>query len=144
MPSVCFYFQVHQPFRLKRYSYFNTSQRYDYFDEEKNRQILQKVAHKCYLPTNQLMLRLINRFEGKFKISYAVTGVAIEQMERYCPEALQSFVDLAKTGCVEFIGETYYHSLAAVFNPQEFKEQVSKHARLMRGLFGQDPKIFRN
>lgn len=144
MPSVCFYFQVHQPFRLRRYSYFHSSQQYDYFDEEKNKQILQKVAHKCYLPTNRLMLKLIDRFQGRFKISYAVTGVAIEQMERYCPEALQTFIDLSKTGCVEFVGETYYHSLAALYDPEDFKEQVKKHGRLMRGLFGQSPAVFRN
>lgn len=144
MPSVCFYFQVHQPYRLRRYSFFDVGRKHDYFDQDKNRTILQKVAQKCYLPTNELMLRLIRRYNGEFRISYSVTGVAIEQMREYCPEALQSFVELAKTGCVEFLDETYYHSLAALYDPEEFKIQVAEHARAMQQLFGQTPRIFRN
>lgn len=144
MPSVNFYFQVHQPYRLKRYSYFHISRDHEYFDEQKNSQILRKVAEKCYLPTNRKMLELIKRHDGRFKISYSVTGVAIQQMRDYCPEALQSFVDLAETGCVEFIGETYYHSLSAVYNADEFRQQVAKHSLLINDLFGQTPKVFRN
>ncbi len=144
MPSVCFYFQVHQPYRLRHYSFFDVDRRHDYFDEEKNKQILLKVAHKCYLPTNKLMLELVKRFQGAFRISYAVTGVALEQMRAYCPEAFDSFVALAETGCVEFLGETYYHSLAAVFDEVEFREQVKLHAALMKEYFGQEPTVFRN
>ena len=144
MPSVCFYFQVHQPYRLKRYSYFHKGHDHEYFDDAKNKQILQKVANKCYLPTNKKILDLIRRFDGKFKVAYSITGVAIDQMKSYCPEALQSFVDLAETGCVEFLGETYYHSLAAVYDPEEFRAQVKKHDALMQELFGQSPKVFRD
>ncbi len=144
MPSVCFYFQVHQPYRLKRYSYFAAGHDHDYFDEIRNRQVMNKVAEKCYLPTNRKMLELINRFDGRFKIAYSVTGTAIDQMKEYSPEVLQSFVDLAKTGCVEFLGETYYHSLASVYDVADFKEQVTKHGALMKELFGQTPKVFRN
>lgn len=144
MPSVCFYFQVHQPYRLRRYSYFDIGKRHEYFDDDKNRLILQKVAQKCYLPTNRMMLDLIKRHEGAFKISYSITGVAIDQMRAYCPEALESFVELSKTGCVEFLGETYYHSLAALYDISEFKQQVQQHERLMTELFGQKPTVFRN
>lgn len=144
MPSVCFYFQVHQPYRLKRYSYLHVSREHSYFDDEKNGQILRKVADKCYLPTNRLMLELIKRYEGAFRISYSITGVAIEQMKKYSPETLDSFVELADTGCVEFIGETYYHSLAAVYDREEFKEQVGQQMDLMQKLFGQKPQVFRD
>jgi len=144
MPSVSLYFQVHQPFRLRRFSYFDQSAEQDYFDDKKNGDILRKVANKCYLPTNDTILRLIDQTEGKFRVSYSVTGVAIEQFERYSPETLESFQRLARTGCVEFIGETYYHSLAALYDLEEFDAQVTMHRRRMLELFGQTPKVFRN
>ena len=101
--KVCFYFQVHQPWRLRHYSFFDIGQQSSYQDEQKNGDILRKVAHKCYLPANQLMLNLIKQHEGRFKISYSVTGTVIEQFKRYSPEALDSFKRLADTGCVEFL-----------------------------------------
>lgn len=144
MSSVCFYFQVHQPFRLKNYTAFDVGRDHFYLDEHANRQILLKVAHKCYLPTNRVILDLIRRFNGKFKVAYSITGVALEQMYAYCPEVVDSFLDLAKTGCVEFLGETYYHSLAAIFDPYEFSQQVKQHEELMVNLFGKKPRVFRN
>ena len=118
MPSVCFYFQVHQPFRLRRYSIFDKGQ--NYFDEYKNGEICRKIAHKCYLPANRLMLELIRKLEGRFKLAYSLTGVVLDQFERYTPEVLESFQQLAQTGCVEFLTETYYHSLAFIYSRQEF------------------------
>jgi alpha-amylase len=144
VPSVCFYFQVHQPFRLKNYSYFHIGKDHAYFDESQNREIMKKVATKCYLPANKLMLELIQRHEGAFKISYSITGVAIEQMMRYSPETLESFVELSKTGCVEFLAETYHHSLASLYNIDEFKQQVTAHTHLIQKLFNQTPSVFRN
>ncbi|MCO6430751.1 MAG: glycoside hydrolase family 57 protein [Deltaproteobacteria bacterium] len=144
MSSVVFYFQVHQPFRLRRYSYFESTRNPFYFDDDKNRQILEKVAHKCYLPTNDLILKLIKRGEGRFKVSYSITGVAIEQMRNYCSPALESFVKLAETGCVEFLAETYYHSLASIHDSNEFLQQITLHSDLIHDLFGQKPSVFRN
>jgi len=142
MASVVFYFQVHQPFRLRRYSIFDTDS--NYFDDRSNEDICQKVARKCYLPSNDLMLELIDRFEGKFRISYSVTGTIIEQFRKWCPEAIDSFVKLAETGCVEFISETFFHSLAFLYNREEFVAQTEKHSKLIEELFGQKPRIFRN
>jgi len=144
MKSLCFYFQVHQPFRLRKYQIFDIGKSTAYFDDAKNQQILQKVANKCYLPTNNLMLSLIEQFEGKFKIAYSISGVAIEQFEQYCPEVLESFMDLADTGCVEFLDETYYHSLAWLNSKSEFRHQILQHRRLMKSLFNCEPKVFRN
>src|SRR5438105_5029398 len=110
MPSVCFYFQVHQPFRLRRYSVFDPDRHY--FDEFKNAEIVRKVGHKCYLPANRMMLDTIRMHEGRFRIAYSVTGVALEQFQKYAPEVLETFVELNKTGCVEFLDETYYHSMS--------------------------------
>lgn len=144
MPSVCFYFQVHQPYRLKPFSYFDSSVELDYFDEEQNRAIMQKVAEKCYLPANQLMLELIRKHQGAFRIAYSITGVALEQMEKYTPRVIESFQALAETGCIEFLGETYYHSLAALYDRTEFVAQLEQHANLTRELFGMSPQVLRN
>ncbi len=142
MASVVFYFQVHQPFRLRRYSIFDSD--CNYFDNYKNEQICKKVAEKCYLPANQAMLDLVRMHEGRFRISYSLTGTVIEQFRQYAPNVLDSFVALAETGCVEFISETYYHSLAFLYSREEFIEQTSLHAKLMEDLFGQKPRVFRN
>ncbi len=144
MPSVCFYFQVHQPFRLKRYSFFDIGKDHFYEDDEKNRQILDKVSEKCYLKTNRKMLELINRHKGKFKIAYSISGTAIEQFEKYRPDVLQSFVDLSKTGQVEFLSETYYHSLSFIYSKTEFRRQIDMHREKIQQHFGQTPKVFRN
>ena len=142
MASVCFYFQVHQPSRLRRYSIFDTES--NYFDDYKNAQICRKVAHKCYLPANRLMLKLIDRHEGRFKISYSITGTVLEQLEAYAPEVLSTFQALAQTGCVEFLCESYYHSLAFLYSKTEFAQQVRMHQQRTEELFGQKPKVFRN
>ena len=145
MISVCFYFQVHQPMRLnKDYSFFDMGVNHHYRDEAANREILLKVANKCYLPANRMMLDLINEFRGDFRISYAITGVAMEQFQEFCPEVLDSFRELADTGCVEFIGETHYHSLAFLFSREEFRRQVRMHARILKEFFGAKPVTFRN
>ncbi len=144
MPAVCFYFQVHQPYRLKDLRIRHMDCEHPaYFDEEKNRQIFRKVAEKCYLPTNKLMLDLLNRHKD-FHIAYSLSGVFLDQCKEYGPDVLASFQELAKTGKVEFLAETYYHSLSAVASIGEFAEQVGMHVRAMEELFGQTPRTFRN
>jgi alpha-amylase len=142
MPSVCFYFQVHQPLRLRHYTVFDKSS--TYFDDYKNAFICRKVANKCYLPANRLLLDLIGRFEGRFKVSYSITGVLLEQLQHFSPEVISTFDALAETGCVEFLAETYYHSLSFLYSRSEFVEQVQKHVETIHSLFGQRPRIFRN
>ncbi len=142
MPSVCFYFQVHQPFRLRHYTVFDHTPRY--FDEFKNASICRKVANKCYLPSNRLLLDTIRRYEGRFKVAFSITGVIMEQFQKYCPEVMSTFDALAQTGCVEFLAETYYHSLSFLYSHDEFIEQVNKHRELISRLYGQQPRVFRN
>ncbi|MGH7286545.1 MAG: glycoside hydrolase family 57 protein [Myxococcota bacterium] len=144
MPDVCFYFQVHQPFRLNRYGVFDIGKSQDYFDDRANQAILEKVANKCYRPMNALLRELIERHAGGFRISFSVTGTALEQMERWTPDVVESFQALAKTGCVEFLGETFHHSLAGVAHPHEFGRQVALHTQKIEALFGQTPRVFRN
>lgn len=144
MPSICFYFQVHQPKRLRKYTIFDINRSHFYEADDANSEIFHKVANKCYLPTNKLMLDLINRFQGNFKISYSISGVAIEQMKRYNPEVLDSFKRLVDTGCVELISETYYHSLAFLYSTNEFERQIQKHKELIEREFGYKTQTFRN
>ncbi|MBN1341281.1 MAG: glycoside hydrolase family 57 protein [Phycisphaerae bacterium] len=142
MASICFYFHVHQPFRLRRYSVFDSES--NYFWDFKNREILHKVAHKCYLPANQVLLDLIRKHNGRFKVAFSVTGVILDQMEQWAPEVLDSFVELARTDCVEFVAETYYHSLAFLYSRDDFAAQVELQRQRLKDLFGHEPKVFRN
>ncbi|MBU4486071.1 MAG: glycoside hydrolase family 57 protein [Candidatus Delongbacteria bacterium] len=144
MINLVFYFQVHQPYRIRNFSVLDIGKGKDYFDDELNGEIMRKVAKKCYLPTNKLLLDLIDKYEGKFRIAYSITGTAIEQFKKYAPEVLYSFRDLAKTNCVEFLGETYYHSLAFLYDKNEFLEQTRMHKETIQKEFGFSPITFRN
>jgi alpha-amylase len=142
MASVSFYFQVHQPYRLRRFSIFERGA--DYFDERVNRELLAKIAAKCYLPANAVLYELIQRYEGRFRVAFSLTGVLLEQLRQYAPQVLKSFQRLAETGAVEFLSETYYHSLAFLYSRDEFAAQVRLHQALIEELFGQTPTVFRN
>ena len=142
--SICLYFQVHQPTRLRLYRFFDIGKDSHYYDDFANRTILRRVAQKCYLPMNQLMLELIGQNKGKFKIAYSISGSALDQFQRFAPEVIESFKALAATGRVEFLAETYYHSLASLASESEFRHQVEKHAAKIEELFGVKPVTFRN
>ncbi len=144
MLNIVFYFQVHQPYRLRHLNVMDIGSDESYFDDKLNYKVMRKVADKCYLPTNKLMLELIKKHKGKFKIAYSISGISINQFKEYYPEVLDSFKALAETGCVEFIGETYYHSLSFLYNKDEFLEQVDMHTKLIEEEFGQTPTTFRN
>ena len=142
--SICLYFQVHQPTRLRLYRFFDIGKDSHYYDDFANRTILRRVAQKCYLPMNQLMLDLIGQYKGKFKIAYSISGSALDQFQRFAPEVIDSFKALAATGRVEFLAETYNHSLASLGSESEFRHQVAKHAAKIEELFGVQPVTFRN
>ena len=144
MKTVCLYFQVHQPWRLKKYRFFNMGKDHNYLDDLMNRSIMQKVARQCYLPMNALLLKLIRENKGKFRCSFSITGIAIEQFRAFAPEVLDSFKELAATGCVEFLAETYSHSLASLASKEDFTEQVKLHTNLIKKEFGVKPTAFRN
>ncbi len=142
MAAVCFYFQVHQPRRLRRYSVFDAGT--DYFDEHRNHEILDKVTNKCYEPATRLLLNLVREWDGRFKVAFSITGCAIEQFKQNRPELIKLFQELAATGCVEFLAETYHHSLAFLYSRDEFNEQLRLHEAMVSELFGQTPQVFRN
>lgn len=143
-PSICLYFQVHQPDRLRQYRFFDIGKDSYYYDDFANRTIVRRVADRCYLPMNNLLMELISKYGKKFKVTFSITGSVIEQLEQYAPDALESFRRLADTGCVEFLAETYTHTLASLFSKEEFEKQVKLHAAMINKYFGKKPKCFRN
>ena len=142
--SICLYFQVHQPTRLRLYRFFDIGKDSHYYDDFTNRTIMRRVSQKCYLPMNAILLELIKKYNGQFKVAFSISGSALEQFERYCPEVIDSFKSLAATGNVEFLAETYFHSLASLASYSEFEHQVSKHKAAIERLFGVTPTAFRN
>ena len=144
MKTICFYFQIHQPFRLKRYRFFDIGNDHYYYDDFNNEEIMHRIAHRSYIPANYTLLEMIKNSNGKFKIAFSISGVALEQFEIYVPEFIDSMKELAKTGCVEFLSETYAHSLASLKDPEEFVNQVKAHDDKIEMLFGLRPKVFRN
>ena len=144
MKTICLYFQVHQPFRLRQYRFFDIGNNDYYYDDYNNDKILSRIAKNCYLPTNELLLNLIKKYKGKFRIAFSISGTAIDQFSIYAPEVIESFQRLAATGCVEFLAETYSHSLAALKDQDEFINQVNAHSKKIQNLFGLCPEVFRN
>ncbi|WP_302988233.1 glycoside hydrolase family 57 protein [uncultured Muribaculum sp.] len=144
MKAVCFYFQIHQPFRLKRYRFFDIGNDHYYYDDYSNEEIITRVAHKSYIPAAETLLRMIQESKGAFRCALSISGTALEQCEQYVPEFIDLLKKLAETGKVEFLAETYAHSLSSLTDPEEFREQVKFHDAKIYELFGQRPKVFRN
>lgn len=142
--QICLYFQVHQPYRLRTYRFFEIGKKHYYYDDFTNRMIMRRVAEKCYLPMNALLMRQIAKWGGRLKLAFSFSGMAIEQMQQYAPDVLDSFRSLVATGNVEVLSETYAHSLASLDDFAEFKRQVLSHKKLMKETFGVVPKTFRN
>jgi len=145
MTSVCVYFQAHQPFRLKRFWPDDKSGFFRYFDERSNREIFERVAQKCYIPANKLLLNSLDEYKGEFRFSYSITGTLLEQCELWGKDVLESFRQMAETGAVEFLDETFYHSLSSLFEDKgEFIEEIKEHREHMHDLLGVKPQVFRN
>ena len=143
--SICIYFQIHHPERLRKYQFFDIGKKHNYFDNYANRSELEDLAENCYLPANALLLDLIKKYEGKFKVALSISGSAIDQLEMHTPEVIRSFQELAQTGQVEFLAETYSHSLASLSeDTDEFELQVKRHSAAIKELFGKKPVTFRN
>lgn len=144
MPAVCLCYVVHEPYRLRHYTVFDMGQSSIYEDDNKNFDSLLHTARVCYLPMNDLMLRLIRRYGKDFRFTMCISGTALDQFEQYAPEVLDSFKALADTGCVEFAAETMPHSFAFLYSREEFIRQTEDHAKRIKRLFGKKPTTFRN
>ncbi|MFT4177524.1 MAG: glycoside hydrolase family 57 protein [Luteolibacter sp.] len=144
MPDICLYFQVHQPNRLSAYDFFRIGDHASYEDDTLNEAILNKVSENCYLPANRLFKQLIKENDGRFRLALSISGMLIEQLERFRPDVLGSFQELVATGSVELLAETYYHSLAFVHSKKEFERQVEMHLDKLEKVFHVRPRVFRN
>ncbi|GJH41186.1 alpha-amylase [Capnocytophaga sp. HP1101] len=143
--SICIYFQIHHPERLRKYQFFDIGKKHNYFDNYANRSELEDLAENCYLPANALLLELLNKYKGQFKVAFSISGSAIDQLKMHTPEVIRSFQELAATGNVEFLAETYSHSLASLSaDTDEFEQQVKRHSTAIKQLFGKKPVTFRN
>ncbi len=140
MKAICFYFQIHQPFRLKRYRFFDIGNDHYYYDDFANDDIITRIAHRSYIPAAESLLRMIEASKGKFKCAISVTGTALEQFEQYVPEFIDLLKKLAETGCVEFLAETYAHSLSSLADPDEFINQVKVHDEKSKNSSDRLPK----
>ena len=137
--TLCFYFQIHLPFQLRRYRFFDIGNSHQYYDEFSIRNYLQKIVEQCYLPMNRVLLDIISEYGSKFKVAFSITGETIEQLEKYAPQVLDSFKELAATGSVEFMCETYAHSLAFLKDEKELERQLKKQAATIKKHFNQEP-----
>lgn len=144
MRTICLYFQIHQPFRLKRYRFFNIGNDHYYYDDYMNESIMRRVADRSYLIANKVLLKIIKDYGCDFKVAFSISGIALDQFELYAPDVLESFRKLAQTGCVEFLAETYSHSLASLKDKNEFVRQVDEHRQKIKSYFDYEPTVFRN
>lgn len=142
--SVCLFFEVHHACRIKRYRFFDIGKDHCYLDDFANRTHTQMMAERCYLPANKVLMDLIKAGKGSFKLAFSISGIALQQLQAFAPKVIDSFKALAATGCVEFVGETFAHSLSSLKDAEEFRAQIQLQSELIESLFGQKPKVFRN
>ena len=157
MTDIVLVFEVHQPHRIKK-SYFWENKIFKhvrkeelfeyYFDKAVNKEIFERASRKCYFPSNNIILKLIDEYKNerkRVKVSFSLSGVFLEQCEMFNKDLLESFKQLAQTNCVEFLSQTYYHSLASLYpEREEFTEQVKMHQQVMRDLLDYTPLVFEN
>jgi alpha-amylase len=141
--SVCLYLHVHQPYRLAKFSVFDIGKERKYFDDARNKEYLDRIVRKSYLPTTNILLDLMRKTDGRFRMGFSITGVVMEQLETHYPEVLENFRKLVKGGC-EIVSESYYHSLSCLHSKDEFDRQVRMHEKKVKLLFGARPRAFRN
>jgi len=144
MRNICFYFQIHLPFRLKRFRFFEIGKDHYYYDDFQIEDRIRNSVEKSYLTANRTISEMIRNSNGKFRCAFSISGVTLDQLEQYAPEVIDSFKELSKTGCVEFLAEPYAHSLSSIFDASEFERQVKMHADKIEALFGKRPTAFFN
>lgn len=144
MKNVCFYFKIHQPYRLKRYRFFDIGNDHYYYDDFANDEIITRLAENSYIPMCDTLLDMIKENNGNFKCAISVSGTALEQLQNYVPEVVDRLKQLADTGCVEFLSGTFAHSLASLEDPEEFIREVKLESDLIFRTLGVKTKTFAN
>jgi alpha-amylase len=144
MKNICLYFEVHQPYHLRLYRFFDIGNDHYYYDDSRNEAIIQELTNKCYLPATQMFIDMIKESKGSFHVAFSISGITLDLLEHYAPEVIDRFKELAASGCVEFLGEPYAHSLVSLRGDDEFEVQVKEHSSKIKSLFGQEPKVLSN
>lgn len=144
MKTVCLLFEIHQPFRLKKYRFYDIGADHYYYDDYSNEEILKRLAYQSYIPASKMLLEMIEASDKQFKVALSISGVAMEQFEMYCPEFLDCVRDLVATGCCELCCETYSHSLSSIMDPEDFHIQAELQKKIINETFQYDPKTFVN
>ncbi len=144
MKTVCLLFEIHQPFRLKKYRFYDIGADHYYYDDYANEEILKRLAYQSYIPAAKMLLEMIETSNKQFKVALSISGVAMEQFEMYCPEFLDCVRDLVATGCCELCCETYSHSLSALMDAEDFKIQTELQKKIINETFGYEAKTFVN
>ncbi|MBO6077551.1 MAG: glycoside hydrolase family 57 protein [Bacteroidaceae bacterium] len=146
MKTICLYFEIHQIIHLKRYRFFDIGTDHYYFDDYANDTSITNIAENSYVPALNTLIKMARESEGAFKLALSLSGVGLEQLERYAPQVIDLLQELNATGCVEFIAEPYSHGLASLAPnaEQSFRDEVKRQVDKINQLFGQKPKVFRN
>jgi len=146
MKTICLYFEIHQIIHLKRYRFFDIGTDHYYYDDYANDTSISNIAQNSYIPALTTLIEMARKSDGAFKVALSLSGVGLEQLERYAPQVIDLLQELAATGCCEFIAEPYSHGLAALApnGEQSFREEVKRQVDKINQLFGQKPKVFRN
>ena len=146
MKTICLYFEIHQITHLKRYRFFDIGTDHYYYDDYANETSISNIAENSYIPALTTLIRMARESEGAFKVALSLSGVGLEQLERYAPQVIDLLQELNETGCCEFIAEPYSHGLAALApnGEQSFREEVKRQVEKINQLFGKKPKVFRN
>ena len=146
MKTICLYFEIHQIIHLKRYRFFDIGTDHYYYDDYANETSITNIAENPYIPALKTLIRMARESEGAFKVALSLSGVGLEQLERYAPQVIDLLQELSETGCVEFIAEPYSHGLASLApnGEQSFRDEVKRQVDKINQLFGQKPKVFRN
>lgn len=144
MKTICLLFEIHQPFRLKKYRFYDIGADHYYFDDYANEEILKRNAYQSYIPAAKMLLEMIQSSNKKFKVALSLSGVVMEQFEMYCPEFLDCVRELVATGCCELTCEPYSHSLSSLQDPLDFQHQCKEQSRIIYETFKYKPRTFVN
>ncbi len=136
MKNICFCFQMHAPYRLKRYRFFDIGQDHYYYDDMQTEEHIQWLVNTSYMPLCATLRDMIKLSKGKFHCAIAISGVTLEMFEQFTPEMIDILKELASTKCVEFLATPYSYSIASEYNEQEFKQQLALQSDLIKNVFG--------
>ncbi len=145
MKNICLYFQIHHPFSFQTFRYFDVGNSKSYYDDFRIEREINEAVTNYYLPLNDFLIRQIDQSKGKLKLSFYISGTALDQFLIYTPKILTSFRQLADTGQVEFMGGTSSHSIVSLGeNKEEFQRQISLNRERIEYYFGKKPQVFVN